>query len=112
MEAEIVAEGFNKSMQMHSVNKLRADGDGNMHKKILDSRPYDNITVKKDECTNHLLRNVSNKLKDIENYFKNGHITGRKLLGARIMRIRSRITMAVRRLKSFNSTQIFTYEQI
>lgn len=44
-----------------------ADGDSNVFKSIIDNRPYQEqmTTVRKIECTNHLLRNLCKKLKVI-----------------------------------------------
>lgn len=36
-----------------------------VYSKIHDFRPYDTITLEKVECCNHLLRNYSNKLREI-----------------------------------------------
>lgn len=59
METSIVVEGFRKSEEIYGLryHKLIADGDSSVYKKILDARPYKNITVEKVECRNHLLRN-------------------------------------------------------
>ena len=102
MESDIIAEGFAKSMEMHGLiyNKLIADGDSNIYKKILDCRPYDYVMVEKIECKNHLLRNMCNRLKEISKNSRNGDIKGRKLLGERILRIRSGITTAVKHWKN------------
>ncbi|XP_071037671.1 uncharacterized protein [Parasteatoda tepidariorum] len=98
MESDISVEGFNNSIQMHGLiySKFIGDGDSNFFKKILDSRPYDSVTVEKIECTNHLLRNACNKLKEIVKCGKYGHHTLRKLLDDRILRFRTAVTMAVR----------------
>lgn len=57
MEADILLEGFNKRRDMYGVKYARfiGDGDSNVHKKIFNSRPYDNLTVEKIEFKNHLL---------------------------------------------------------
>lgn len=67
MEASIIVEGFKNSEKMYGIryHKLIADGDSSVSQKILESRPYKNITVEKVECGNHLLRNLCNKLKDL-----------------------------------------------
>ncbi|KAE9522087.1 hypothetical protein AGLY_017506 [Aphis glycines] len=67
MEASIIVEGFKNSEKMYGLryHKLIADGDSSVYQKILESRPYKNITVEKVECRNHLLRNLCNKLKGI-----------------------------------------------
>lgn len=71
-------------------------------KKILDSRPYDNVTVEKIECKNHLLRNACNKLKQIVTCAKNGHTSLRKLIENKIRRLRTAITKAVKYRKNQN----------
>ncbi|GBM20882.1 hypothetical protein AVEN_224125-1 [Araneus ventricosus] len=98
MEADIIVDGFTKSVEMHGVKYARfiGDGDSNVYKKILDSMPYDNLTVEKIECKNHLLRNMCNKLKDIARNGKIGHVTLRKLIGSRVLRIRTAVTMAIK----------------
>lgn len=98
MEADILMDGFTKSVEMYGLKYVRfiGDGDSNVYKKVLDSRPYDNITIEKIECKNHLLRNVCNKLKDLVRNSKYGNVTLRKIVGSRILRIRTAITMAVR----------------
>ncbi|CAL1285504.1 unnamed protein product, partial [Larinioides sclopetarius] len=52
MEADIIVDGFTKSVEMYGVKYARfiGDGDTNVYKKILDSMPYDNLTVEKIEC--------------------------------------------------------------
>lgn len=67
MEADIVAEGFAKSLEMHGLiyENLIADGDSNCYKKILDTNPYENVVVQKIECKNHLLRNYSRKIREL-----------------------------------------------
>lgn len=49
MEASIIVEGFKSSEEMYGIryNKFIADGDSSVYKKILDSRPYKNLTVQK-----------------------------------------------------------------
>lgn len=67
MEAAIIVEGFKQSEPMYGIRyqKLIADGDSSVYKKILEAKPYKNLTVQKIECRNHLLRNFCNKLRDI-----------------------------------------------
>ncbi|CAL1295640.1 unnamed protein product, partial [Larinioides sclopetarius] len=47
MEASIIQEGFLNSVSMYGVKyaKLIADGDSNVYKAILDSRPYNELQV-------------------------------------------------------------------
>lgn len=64
MEADGLVEGFRKSEELYGVRftTLIADGDSSTYKRILNARPYKNLTVQKIECSNHLLRNFCNKL--------------------------------------------------
>lgn len=96
MESDIIVEGFQQSMPLHGVkfSRMIGDGDSNVYKKILDSRPYDDVTVEKIECRNHLLRNFCNKLKEIALNSKLGHIHLRKIVGSKILSLRTCITEA------------------
>ena len=101
MESDILVEGFSKSVSLHGLKytKFIGDGDSNVYKKILDCRPYSDVTVEKIECKNHLLRNMCNKLKEIVRNSKCGPVSLRKLIGNRIMRLRIAVCMAVRHRK-------------
>lgn len=102
MEASIIVEGFKNSEKMYGLryHKLIADGDSSVYQKILESRPYKNITVEKVECRNHLLRNLCNKLKDISTKRSAGKLEHRKLLSNNILRIRKGIVCAISYRKS------------
>ncbi|XP_071652583.1 uncharacterized protein [Temnothorax longispinosus] len=69
MESDAIAEGFNSSLEVHGLiyRTLIADGDSNVYHCILKNDPYREMKVRviKIECTNHLLRNLSNKLKNV-----------------------------------------------
>lgn len=67
MEADIIVEGFKKSMEMHGLkyHRLVGDGDSSVHRKLLEARPYGNLLIEKVECRNHLLRNFSKKIREI-----------------------------------------------
>lgn len=67
MEASIIVEGFKTSEALYGVRyaKFIGDGDSNVYKKMLEQRPYKDLTVQKVECRNHLYRNFCNKLRDI-----------------------------------------------
>lgn len=56
MEADIIFEGFLQNMPLYGVKFfcIIGDGDSNVYKKVLGCRPYDNLTVEKVECKNHL----------------------------------------------------------
>lgn len=92
MESNILVEGFKRSVEMYGIKyaKMIADGDSSTYKKILEARPYQNLTVEKIECRNHLLRNYCNKLKALTK--ESGYpMEYRKLLDGRIMRLRTAI---------------------
>lgn len=87
-----------------------ADGDSNVYLKVLQSRPYDNLTVEKIECINHLLRNLRNKLTDLSKDCKNGYnIQFRKLLGENVLRLRNAVQKAA---KHWKNTTIGNKDQI
>lgn len=56
MEEDIIPDGFQESMGMYDVKygTLIADGDSSVYYTML-RRPYDNLTVTKIECRNHML---------------------------------------------------------
>lgn len=64
MESEILVEGFKNSIKEHGLiyGRLISDGDSSTYAKILEARPYADVTVEKVECRNHVLRNFCNKL--------------------------------------------------
>lgn len=71
-------------------------------KRLREANPYGpNIVIKKIECTNHLLRNYINKLRDISNKRKSskgGCVPGcyRKILHDRLLRLRYAVTEAIK----------------
>lgn len=68
MEADIIVDGFRQSIEMHNLiyNIIFGDGDSSVIKKIQLAKPYGkDIIVQKIECTNHILRNYSVRLRDI-----------------------------------------------
>lgn len=107
MEAAIIVEGFKQSEQMYGIRyqKLIADGDSSVYKKILDARPYKNLVVQKVECRNHLLRNFCNKLKEISVQKQAGQLVHRKLLSINILRMRKGIIKAIEYRKKENSVE-------
>lgn len=103
MEASIIVEGFKLSENMYGVRYARfiGDGDSNVYKKILEQRPYKDLTVQKVECRNHLYRNFCNKLRDVT---KNRRYFGehRNSLSRNIFRLRNAIAKAVKFRKISN----------
>lgn len=71
-------------------------------KRLREANPYgSNIVIKKIECTNHLLRNYINKLRDIPNKRKNSKgecVPGRyrDILRDRLLRLRYAATEAIK----------------
>ncbi|XP_067207257.1 uncharacterized protein [Linepithema humile] len=67
MESDAIVEGFKSSLEMHGLmyRTVIADGDSSVYQSIQNNAPYceQMVTVKKIECTNHLLRNFCKKLK-------------------------------------------------
>lgn len=98
MEADIIVEGFRKSVEMHGVmyGRFIGDGDSNLYKKLISCARYGpQYVILKIECKNHLIRNYVNKLKELQ---KNTAypITDRKLLESRIERLRVAVTCAAK----------------
>ncbi|CAD6244604.1 GSCOCG00013413001-RA-CDS, partial [Cotesia congregata] len=61
MEADIIVEGFTKSINSHGLiyKSFIGDGDSSVHQSIVNNDPYKEygIGVEKIECKNHLFRN-------------------------------------------------------
>jgi hypothetical protein len=97
MESNFIVEGFKLSMQLHELRYkfLIADGDSSVHTKLLECRPYGNITVKKIKCKNYCakLRDLSNK-----RFSSKGNLVpvcARKSLQVNIFRLRVAVTCAI-----------------
>ncbi|XP_063892162.1 uncharacterized protein LOC135116586 [Helicoverpa armigera] len=97
IEAVVITEGFKKSIGMHGLiyHQFIADGDSSTYASIRNARPYDNITVGKIECKNHLLRNYCKGLLAICSN-TSFHIRGRKILKENYLRIRWGIDSSVK----------------
>lgn len=102
MEAAILTEGFCTSLESYGLiyGEIIADGDSNTFKKIRDSNPYPTIQVKKIECKNHLLRNYTNKLRELSKDRTAGEPIVRKLIANNILRFRTAIDKAVAHRKN------------
>jgi len=59
MESDTIVEGFKCSLEMHGLiyKTVIANGDSSVYQSIKNNAPYSEqmVTVKKVECTNHLL---------------------------------------------------------
>lgn len=104
MEADILVEGFRTSVEMHNLKykAVIADGDSSTYKRILEARPYSNVTVEKIECRNHLLRNFCNKLHNIVSNCTYP-LKLRKILEGNIGRMRSAVVGSIAYNKSQNN---------
>lgn len=62
MESDVIREGFQNSISEHGLvyNQFVGDGDSSVHAKV--QHVYPGITVKKIECSNHVIRNLNSKL--------------------------------------------------
>ncbi|XP_029171153.1 uncharacterized protein LOC114940603 [Nylanderia fulva] len=105
MESDAIAEGFKSSLEMHGLifRTVIADGDSSVYQAIIDSRPYREqmVTVKKIECTNHLLRNLCKKLQAVAGttqpkmHRKRGFVQLRNVVKNNIMNIRTEVIEAI-----------------
>ncbi|XP_036149752.1 uncharacterized protein LOC118647911 [Monomorium pharaonis] len=106
MKSDAIAEGFNCSLEMHNLiyKTVIADGDSSLFQTILDNAPYSKqmVTVKKIECTNHLLRNLCNKLKAVsqitqpKTHRQRGFVQVRNIVKKNILNIRREIENAAK----------------
>lgn len=101
MEAHVIVEGFRRSEEMYGVryNRLIADGDSSVYKKILDARPYANTHIEKIECRN--FRNFRKKMRELigNTRFLLAH---RKLIIPNLKRFSIGILMAIKYRKAMH----------
>lgn len=102
MESEILVEGFKNSVEMYNViyGRVIADGDSSTYSRILEERPYKDVTVEKIECRNHILRNMCNKLNGVSKDTKYSLQMRKMLTTQRILAIRKVICLAIKKLKN------------
>ncbi|KAL4152676.1 hypothetical protein QTP88_000509 [Uroleucon formosanum] len=108
MEADIIVEGFKRSIDMHNLiySQLIGDGDSSVMKRLYLAKPYGyDFVIKKIECSNHILRNYVNKLKDISikrRTTRGINVPGyiRQAIKDRTLRLRYAITEAVKYRKN------------
>ncbi|XP_022182082.1 uncharacterized protein LOC111041936 [Myzus persicae] len=97
MEADGIADGFKRSLEMHGLkyNKIIGDGDSSVTKRLTDIMPYGpRLRVIKIECRNHLLRNYGTKLRAMTLNTKYP-ISLRNHIKSNILRFRFSITKAI-----------------
>eukprot|EP00102_Acyrthosiphon_pisum_P021135 XP_016658345.1 PREDICTED: uncharacterized protein LOC107883228 [Acyrthosiphon pisum] len=98
MEADSIAEGFKRSMELHGLkyNKLIGDGDSSVTKRLSEIMPYGpKFHIKKIECRNHLLRNYVTKLSLVTKNIKYPYLNLRKHIQSNIMRFRTAIVKSI-----------------
>ncbi|XP_072750547.1 uncharacterized protein [Anoplolepis gracilipes] len=103
MESDAIVEGFKSSLEMHGLIYKTVIADGsNVYQAILNNAPYREqmMTVKKVECTNHLLRNLCKKLKIVagtvqpKQHRKRGFVQLRNVVKNNILKIRKKVIEA------------------
>lgn len=112
MESDAIAEGFTKSIEMHGLifRTMSGDNDSNVYKTICDNKPYQDhhVIVQKIECSNHLLRNMCNKLKTVSETVQpkgsrsREFIASRKVIETKILNIRREIVKAAGKRREEN----------
>lgn len=77
MGSDIIVEGSKDSIPMHNLvySKLIGDGDNSVAKKLNLVKPYGlNFTTSRIDCTNHILGNYVNRLRDMAAKRKNNRV--------------------------------------
>ena len=105
MEKDIIVQGFTESVEKHGLiyKTVVGDGDSSVYKAVLDSNPYRKYRVKveKVECTNHLLRNMCNKIVDVSrgrmvHSLARGNVKSFRDIVKRSFKIRQHIVMLIK----------------
>ena len=109
METDIIVEAFTRSIEIHGIRytSLVGDGDSSVTKKLQTVKPCGNVPIQKIECSNHLLRNYSNNLKQLpsKRYSSKGlevPIFLRQLLKNNLQRLRVAVECAVKHRRQEN----------
>lgn len=83
MEVDAVIEMFHRSEELYKVKYANyiGDGDSKTFKGILDSDPYENFTVTKKECIDHVQKRMGTRLRNLKKVTKGlggkGKLTGK-----------------------------------
>lgn len=101
MESEIICQGFETSVSMYNIiyGRLIADGDSVTYAKILARNSYQNHTVQKVECRNHMLRNMCNKLRALAKDTKYALVHRKMLTESKILSIRKVVIASIKKYK-------------
>jgi len=83
MEVDAVVEMFQRSETLHQVKYAYyiGDGDSKTFKGITDAKPYENFTVLKKECIEHVQKRMGTRLRNIKKKTKGGLGGKGKLMG-------------------------------
>lgn len=83
MEVDAVIEMFQRSEELYQVKYANyiGDGDSKTFKGILDCEPYENFTVSKKECVDHVQKRIETRLRNLKKVTKGlggkGKLTGK-----------------------------------
>jgi len=85
MEVDAVIEMFQRSETLHQVKYANyiGDGDSKTFKGIVDSQPYENFTVLKKECIDHVQKRMGTRLRNLKK--KNVGLGGRNQLTGKLI---------------------------
>lgn len=107
MESNILVEGFKSSVEMHGLiyGRMISDGDSSTYSKIIEARPYANVTVQKIECKNHIMRNMCNKLTQLKTDTKYPSKLRKNITDQKIIAIRGMIKKAMEKYTSDSESE-------
>ncbi|XP_025160980.1 uncharacterized protein LOC112589971 [Harpegnathos saltator] len=83
MEVDAVVEMFQRSESLYEVKYGRyiGDGDSKTFKGILNAEPYENFTIQKKECIDHVQKRMGTRLrnlkKEVKDLGRKGKLTGK-----------------------------------
>jgi len=83
MEVDAVVEMFQRSQTLHDVKYANyiGDGDSKTFKGIVDAKPYEDFTVLKKECIDHVQKRMGTRLRNLKKQVKGlggkGKLTGK-----------------------------------
>jgi len=82
MEVDAVVEMFSRSENLHNMKYVNyiGDGDSKTFKGIVDAQPYEDITICKKECIDHVQKRMGTRLRNLKktkNLGGKGKLTGK-----------------------------------
>lgn len=98
MEVDAVIEMFQRSESLHNLKYVNyvGDGDSKTFKGIIDAQPYNDFTVFKKECIDHVQKRMGSRLRNLKKNTKGLGGKG-KLTGALIDELTIYYGLAIRR---------------